>query len=274
MEAGVSASPAAPTKVVRGITLRMDPAREPCFTVAQTGDEMVEMKGFEPESRRERLHRHMNNETGAIEIAAQCLADFPDAPWDLRMQLARQCWDEARHVQALHQRLVELGGHKGEFPISNYEWGVTCMQDSLVGRLAIQNRTFEAGLMDLLGNLKKMWKSVGDDRTAEVLDNILVDEIGHVRFANQWIRRLAEFDRRVLLKVAQSIRFLAYSDQAHAPAAFEAGAADRPRRYTNNLGDVNVEDRRHAEFTDDEIESYLRTQGLGGLLPKPSEPAA
>jgi uncharacterized ferritin-like protein (DUF455 family) len=263
----------APTKVVRGITLRTDPAREACFTVAQTGDEMMEMSGFDEVSRRERLHRHMNNETGAIEIAAQCLADFPDAPWDLRLQLARQCWDEARHVQALHARLVELGGRKGEFPISNYEWGVTCMQDSLVGRLAVQNRTFEAGLMDLLGNLKRMWKQVGDERTAEVLDNILVDEIGHVRFANQWIRRLAEFDRRVLLKVAQSIRFLANSDQAHAPEAFLKGGG-RANLYTNSIGDVNIEDRRHAEFTDDEIESYLRNHGLGGLLPKPSEPAA
>jgi hypothetical protein len=190
------------------------------------------------------------------------------------MQLARQCWDEARHVVALHERLQELGGYKGEFPISNYEWGVTCMQDSLVARLALQNRTFEAGLMDLLGNLKRMWKDVGDDRTAEVLDNILVDEIGHVRFANQWIRRLAEIDRRVLLKVAQAVRFLADSDQAHAPESYRSHPGVRPSRYTNNLGDVNIEDRRHAEFTDDEIETYLRNQGLGGLLPRPSEPAA
>lgn len=261
----------APTKVVRGITLRMDPAREECFTIAQTGDEMMEMSGFAAESRRERLHRHMNNETGAIEIAAQCLVDFPDAPWELRMQLARQCYDESRHVAALYRRLLELGGRKGEFPISNYEWGVTCMQDSLAGRLAIQNRTFEAGLMDLLGNLRKMWVNAGDETTAEVLDNILVDEIGHVRFANQWIRKLAEKDRRILLKVAQAIRFLAVSDQAHAPASSQEGPATKGI-YTNDLGDVNIEDRRHADFTDDEIETYLRNNGLSGVLPKSASP--
>jgi uncharacterized ferritin-like protein (DUF455 family) len=253
------------TKVVRGITLRSDPAREACFKVAHTGDEMMEMSGFAEESRRERLHRHMNNETGAIEIAAQCLVDFPDAPWELRMQLARQCWDEARHVAALYRRLLELGGRKGEFPISNYEWGITGMQDSLVGRLAIQNRTFEAGLMDLLGNLRKMWKKVGDEVTADVLENILVDEIGHVRFANQWIRRLAEQDRRALLKVAMAIRALAASDQAHAPEAFAKSEAATV--YVNDLGDVNVEDRRLAEFTDNEIDTYLRNNGLSGLLP-------
>ena len=52
----------------------------------------------------------MNNEMGALEIAAQCLVDFPEAPWDLRMQLARQASDESRHVRELHRRLRQLGG--------------------------------------------------------------------------------------------------------------------------------------------------------------------
>lgn len=255
------------TKVIRGVTLRKDPAREACFKIAQTGDEMFEMAEFTEESRRERLHRHMNNETGAIEIAAQCLVDFPDTPWDLRMQLARQCYDESRHVAALHRRLKELGGYKGEFPISNYEWGVTGIQDSLPARLAIQNRTFEAGLMDLLGNLLKAWRRVGDETTAYVLENILVDEIGHVRFGNQWIRKLAQADRRVLLKVAAGIRFLAMSDQAHKPLQnVEAGT-----EYKADLGGINVEDRRHAEFTDEEIEAYLKQEGLGSVLPRAKE---
>lgn len=252
------------TKVVRGVTLRKDPARESCFRVAQTGDEMFEMSDFSEVSRRERLHRHMNNETGAIEIAAQCLVDFPEAPWDLRMQLARQCYDESRHVCALYRRLRELGGRKGEFPISNYEWCVAGIQDTLVGRLAVQNRTFEAGLMDLLGNLRKQWRAVGDETTAQVLENILVDEVGHVRFANQWIRKMAQADRRTLLKVVAAIRFLAMSDQAHKPAELvEAGT-----EYKANVGGVNIEDRKHAEFTDEEIDAYLQREGLGSVVPR------
>ena len=251
------------TQVVRGVTLRQDPAREACFKVAHTGDEMFEMADFSEVSRRERLHRHMNNETGAIEIAAQCLLDFPDAPWDLRMQLARQCYDESRHVSALYRRLRELGGFKGEFPISNYEWCVTGMQDTLAARLAIQNRTFEAGLMDLLGNLRKQWRAVGDETTAQVLENILVDEVGHVRFGNQWIRKLAQADRRILLKVAAAIRFLSMSDQAHKPAQHVQEGTE----YKANLGGVNIEDRKHAEFTDEEIEVYLQQEGLGSVIP-------
>jgi len=63
------------TKDVRGVTLAADPAREPCFDVVHTDAEMVEYHDFSDESRRERLHRHMNNECVAMEIAAQSVAD-------------------------------------------------------------------------------------------------------------------------------------------------------------------------------------------------------
>ena len=50
----------------------------------------------------------------------------PYAPWELRMEIARQCWDESRHARLYHRRLLEKGGRKGEFPIANHEWTVTC----------------------------------------------------------------------------------------------------------------------------------------------------
>ena len=114
-----------PRKTVQGVTLAADPAREPCFTVVHTDGEMQDWPDISIQSRQERLHRHMNNELGALEIAAQCLVDFADTPWDLKMCLARQASDEARHAALLYRRLRELNGYKGQFPIANYEWGVT-----------------------------------------------------------------------------------------------------------------------------------------------------
>ena len=108
------------------------------------------------------------------------------------MELARQAWDEARHVRALYRRLREMGGHKGEFPISTLEWNVTCAVDNLVGRIAIQNRTLEAGAMDIMGGLAQTLRKVGDDTTADTLDAINTDEVQHVRFSNRWIKRLAQ----------------------------------------------------------------------------------
>jgi uncharacterized ferritin-like protein (DUF455 family) len=252
-------------KLLNGVSVCADPAREACFTVAAHESEMREFDDFSTaEGRRERLHRHMNNEVGSLEIAAQCLVDFPDAPWELQLQLARQAADESRHVEGLHRRLHELGGRKGEFPIFNFEWSVTNTQDTIAARLAIQNRTFEAGQMDLLGGLRKSWREAGDMRTADLLESILADEVNHVRFANRWIRRLAAEDGRVLLKVAMAIHFLA---EANAAGLSEApiGREEKTSANHSRMG-TNVEDRRSAEFSEEEIAEILQQAGMSSFL--------
>jgi uncharacterized ferritin-like protein (DUF455 family) len=259
----------AETKNVGGIELRADPAREAIFKVVSTDEEMADWPDMSDVSRRERIHRHMNNECGAMEIASQALVDFPDVPWDLRMRVARQAADEARHVMLLQRRLRALGGEEGQFPVSNFEWCVTNMMDNLPGRLAIENRTFEAGLIDLLGVLRNTWREAGDIDTAETLDGILADEITHVRFANRWIRRLTEDDPRVLLQVAQAIRFLGYVNQTLAPEVGSYNAVgvviseDRLRPPA-----VDVEGRLEAEFTEEEVAEVLRQAGFRSVLPE------
>ena len=266
----------ADSKVVGGVVLRSDPAREDCFTVIHTDADMQDWPDMSDIARRERLHRHMNNETGAMEIAARCLADFPDAPWELRLALARQTADEARHATLLLQRLHELDGRKGEFPIANFEWGVTLMLEDLPGRLAVQNRTFEAGLIDILGTMRNRWREAGDHTTADMLEAILADEITHVRFANRWIKKLTEQDPRVLLKVAMAVRFLGQVNRQLAPKPGDTNAVGiawtEERRQAPA---VNVEDRREAEFTDEEIAEVLRQAGFRSILPSLApEPAA
>lgn len=261
-----------PTKDVRGVTLCQDPAREACFVVVHTDAEMEDWPGMSEQSRREKLHRHMNNEVGALEIVAQCLVDFADAPWALRMQLARQASDESRHVLLLYRRLREIGGRKGEFPVANFEWGVTCMIDNLPGRLAVQNRTFEAGLIDLLGVLRTRWREAGDDTTADVLDGILADEIAHVRFANRWIRRMTEENPQVLLQVARAVRYLREVNGRLAPAMGDTnavGIAVTEERVRPPA--VNVNDRLAAEFTQEEVLEVLRQAGFRSIVPRSTE---
>lgn len=256
-------------KVVGGIELRADPAREAIFKVVSTDDEMVDWPDMSEISRQERIHRHMNNECGAMEIAAQALCDFPDAPWDLRMKVARQAADEARHVLLLLARLRALGGEMGQFPVSNFEWCVTNMMDNLPGRLAIENRTFEAGLIDLLSVLKNTWRAAGDIATAETLDGILADEITHVRFANRWIRRLTEEDPRVLLQVAKAVRFLGYVNQTLAPepGSYNAvGVVISEERLRPPA--VDVEGRLEADFTEEEVAEVLKQAGFRSILPQ------
>jgi len=269
---------AADTTVIRGITVRRGPAREACFTVVEENSKLSfnadpdfeKGKDMSEGMRRNRIHTHMHNEMQNLEIAAQTLVDFADAPWELRMELARQCWDESRHSGVLLRRLQEMGGHKGEFPVMHYEWNITCMQDSLAARLAIQNRTFEGGEMDILKVHVQLWRDAGDEVTAGLLEGILSDEIHHVRFANVWLKRLAKDDPRILLKVLTGISFMKWVSTVFAPTPDDVNASGARVADTVHPNPTNVEDRRLAEFTDQEIGELLRQDGFGHIVPRPA----
>jgi uncharacterized ferritin-like protein (DUF455 family) len=252
---------------VEGVRLREEPARDSRFRVVRRDSELEEQDVATDAGRRETIHRHMSNEITSLDIAAQCLVDFPDAPWGLRMELARQAWDESRHVAVLERRLREMGGHPGEFPISAFEWCVTSAIDNLPGRLATQNRTFEAGAMDVVGEHVREWRRIGDERTAEVLDAILADEIQHVRFANRWIKALAAADRRVLLKVAMAVDFLTRANRALAPAENARNAVGRELgSFAERIPAVNTVDRELADFSEEEIHEILKQAGFRTLV--------
>jgi len=254
---------------IGSLRIRCEPARDACFKVVRLDTEMAEHEGSGDAARREMVHRHMSNEITSIDIAAQCIVDFADAPWPLRMELARQCWDETRHVRILYRRLLEMGGQKGEFPISAFEWCVTSAIDNLAGRLATQNRTFEAGAMDVVGGLAKSVREAGDEETAYVLDGILADEVHHVRFANRWIRKMSAEDPRTLMRVAQAIRFLAAVNEAlQAKEGDTSLAGKRFESPEARVPAVNVNDRKLAEFTDEEVEHILRQAGFRSILPQ------
>ena len=196
------------TKQVRGLDVRDDPAREPCFEIVHLHEDVPDIGGMGIEHRRQRLHREYNQEIQAIEVAAICVADFPDAPWELRLELARQCWDEARHAALLLRRLQANGGHKGQYPIANLNWSLVGMIDSLVGILAVQHRTFEAGSLDIEAIAIPMFREAGDGDTADVMEVIEADEIHHVRFGNEWVKRMTDADPRSVLQIASAVAWL------------------------------------------------------------------
>jgi uncharacterized ferritin-like protein (DUF455 family) len=245
---------AKPTKVVRGVELRDDPAREPCFAVVHLHHDVPDTGFLTPLARRQRVHREYNQEAQTLEIAALCLTDYPDAPWELRLELARQCWDEARHTALMHRRLLEMGGYKGEFPIANLDWSVVGMLDSLAARLAVQHRTFEAGSLDIEGEAIPMLREVGDDETADVKEAIEADEIAHVRFANEWLKRMADSDPRTVLQVAAAMAWL------------KKVVATTTLDELKVIG-TNVESRQMAGFSTKEVAAVARVdQAAVGTL--------
>jgi len=244
----------ADTITVRGATLRRDPAREACFKVVYLHRDLHLSNELSDESRRERCHRDVNNEIQSLEIAAQNVADYPDAPWDLRLELARQCWDETRHAALKYRELLARGGYKGEFPIANTEWAVVCIEPSLEGRLAIQNRSFEAGSLDSMRSEMAVFEALDDHETVAVLDALMADEVQHVRFANVWIKRLAERDPRVLLRVATAMTSLRNVNAALTPRAGEVSANGLELRGSDPATfQVSVADRGASGFSEAEV---------------------
>ena len=216
------------------------PARDARFTVREVWSEMTNLAEDDPRATAEFLHRQMNEEVNGLEIAARNLADFPDADWELRLAIARQCADEARHVDMFRRCFEARGGRVGEHPVLNFQYRITTRIESLLGRLAVQNRSFEAAGIDAI---QDGIAQAAEPDLRELLDAQLADEIQHVRYANHWTAVLAERGgARAAFELARAV------GQANQALAIVAGGA--MVRYP-----VDAELRREAGFSDGEIEA-------------------
>lgn len=190
------------------------------------------------------LHRQMNEEVDSLESSARNLADFPDADWQVRMCLARQCADEARHAAMFRRLFEKRGGELGRYPVLNFQYRIITQFDSLAARLAIQNRSFEAGGLDAITASIKQSRDAGDHELAELYEAQIADEISHVRFANEWIRKLSQEDPRNLLRIGKAMKIASeafFTVMGHEGTEGVSYPADR-------------EGRLEAGFTPDEVE--------------------
>jgi uncharacterized ferritin-like protein (DUF455 family) len=219
------------------------PARDARYVVRDRWRDCENYPPEHPLHQVEFTHRQMNEEVNGLECSAACLADFPQADWELRMWLARQCADEARHARMFRRRLEGMGGHVGQFPVMNFQYRIICRADSLLGRLTIQNRTFEAGGLDAVAWVARQMHDAGDAALADFFDSQLADEIMHVRFANEWVRKIIGDNPRQLLEMGATM--------ARAARAFRQvmGSEGTDGVYYPTERDARLE----AGFTEDEV---------------------
>jgi len=182
------------------------PARDGRFSVKERWIECSNFPMGHPERDFEFLHRQMNEEVDSLESSARNLSDFPDAPWQVRMCLARQCADEARHAVMFRRLFEKRGGKVGQYPVLNFQYRIITQFNNLAARLAIQNRSFEAGGLDAITFEIERTREAGDLELAELFEAQIADEICHVRFANEWIRRFSQEDPMNLLRITQAMK--------------------------------------------------------------------
>jgi len=220
-----------------------DPARDSRFQVCQRWRELANFEDGDPRKDFEFLHRQMNEEINGLENSARCITDFPDADWDLRMQLARQCSDEARHVVIFRELFERRGGSVGQFPVINFQFRIIARIDSIAGRLAVQNRSFEADGLDAIRFGIDEARARGDEELATVFDAQLADEINHVRFANDWIHILAKREPMTVMKIARALNEASIAFQW----AMEGGTAATKYEVSNEV-------RQEAGFAAGEVQ--------------------
>jgi uncharacterized ferritin-like protein (DUF455 family) len=87
----------------------------------------------------------------------------------------------------------------------NFQYRILERIETLIGRLAVQNRTFEADGLDAATHGIEVARAQGDSEMVQALDAQSADEVFHIRFANQWIRAQVKASPRTALQMASAL---------------------------------------------------------------------
>ena len=151
------------------------------------------VRGYhDPRQRARILHSFANHELQAVELFAWALLAFPDAPPDYRSGLRRILAEEQRHTRMYIARLKKLGGELGDYPVSSYFWNKTPQLTTPLRFACAMSLTFENANLDHTTDSAAEILKAGDRKTAEVIEQVHLDEIGHVGFGWQWLGKLKE----------------------------------------------------------------------------------
>lgn len=161
------------------------------FAPRRTAPAMPHPSTFEDPKRRAVAHHIMaNHELQALEVMAAVLLAFPDAPAEFRRGLVDVMSDEQRHTRMHVERAAALGLQFGELPVNCYIWKKSLDFQSVLDYLAGLPLTFEGRNLDHTLEFEEYFRAAGDERSAALMRVIHNDEIGHVAFGIEWLRRL------------------------------------------------------------------------------------
>lgn len=100
--------------------------------------------------------------------------------------------DEGRHFTLLASRLEEMGSFYGALPAHDGLWdSATATSDDLLARLAVEHCVHEARGLDVLPTTIARFRNGGDEKTAELLENVVYpEEITHCAAGVKWFKYL------------------------------------------------------------------------------------
>jgi uncharacterized ferritin-like protein (DUF455 family) len=183
------------------------------------------------------VHALAHIEFNAVNLALDALWRFtgmPDAYYADWLQVSKE---EAYHFTLLADHLKTLGHTYGDFTAHDSLWEmVEKTRGDVLARMALVPRTLEARGLDAIPPLRAKIAQAGDAQAAAILDIILRDEVGHVEIGNRWYGFLC---------AARGLDLRSTYDELVV-------------RYNAPVlkGPFNLEARRRAGFTDEELARF------------------
>jgi len=206
------------------------------FAPRRTAASMPKPGAFKDATRRGTAHHILaNHELQALEVMARVALLFPDAPTDFRIGLCEIMQDEQRHTRMHVERAAMLGVEFGSLPVNSYIWKKSLDFRSVLDYIATLPLVFEGRNLDHTLEFASYFEAVGDERSAALMRVIHRDEIEHVAFGMEWLKKL---------KPAGQSDWDAFCNHLQWPL-----------RPVKAKGDIfQVEARRQAGLSDDFIE--------------------
>ena len=213
------------------------------------------------------LHFFANHELLALELMALALLKFPDAPAKFRRGLAQTLVDEQEHVRLYRRRMEQVGVEFGEIPVSDFFWTAIAPMERPMDFVARLSLTLEQANLDYAVYYARTYRRLGDEETADILQRIYQDEIGHVKHGLSWFNRwrdpgLSEWEayKRVLNMPLSPARAkgIGFNREGRSQAGFSARYIDELELFSQSRGrcptvfwfDPNCETRAAYEGTE------------------------
>lgn len=178
-----------------GPAVRIDrPARDEHLRLHRGGAKLPKLSALvDPAARVKTLSRFAHHELMAVELFAWALLRWPELPKALRRGFLLALEEEQLHLGLYLDRLAAHGAALGDEPLSDYFWQHVPAIEAGGPRafLAAMGLTLEQANLDFTLLYRDAFRAAGDEETAQVLQRVHDDEVGHVRLAATWMRRLA-----------------------------------------------------------------------------------
>ena len=202
-----------------------------------------------PDGARALMHGIFVGEIQALEGAGRTCFDFEvgttdaDVPFALKLDMARQCWDEARHCEISVKLSDWMGTEIGEYSESPFLYEAACNPDPVL-RLTGVNRALEGLAIDVFNTMKEFGEISGDPILEFCEDWMLADEVTHVKMGSDWLRKLTEKDpdRR-----ERALEFQRVVDKLFSLGGFRGEDDDSPIKLARRF-------RELAGFDADEVD--------------------